>query len=126
MNLGYSTIRSGNGSQWSFDTTLQWIGQQRMPGSMSNPTEFQWKEKPNDYFLLSAQIAKSFNRNLRVYIGGDNLLSYTQDDAIVDAQHPFSNYFDGGMLYAPVMPAISISELISIFNINNFKSKPFH
>ena len=105
MNLGYSTIRSGNGSQWSFDTTLQWIGQQRLPGSMSNPTEFQWKEKPNDYFLLSAQIAKSFNRNLRVYIGGDNLLSYTQDDAIVDAQNPFSNYFDGGMLYAPVMPA---------------------
>lgn len=105
MNLGYSTTRLGGGQQWSFDTTLQWIGEQRLPSSASNPTEFQWVEKGDSYFQLSAQVARNFNKNLRMYIGGDNLLSYKQKNAIIDAQNPFGNYFDGGMVYAPVMPA---------------------
>lgn len=105
LNLAYSTMKNANGQQWSFDTTLQWIGKQRLPNSSVNPVQFQSPEYGKPYFQLSAQLAHNFNKNIRLYIGGDNLLSYTQKNPIIDAQHPFSNYFDGGMVYAPVMPA---------------------
>ena len=105
LNLNYSTLRKAAGQQWSFDTTLQWVGEQRLPDSFSNPVQFQSPEYGESHFLLNAQIARNFNKVIRVYVGADNLLSYTQDNAIVDAQNPFGNYFDGGMIYAPVMPA---------------------
>ena len=52
----------------------------------------------------NAQIAKDFNNNIRIYAGAENLTSYTQKNPIIDAQNPFGNYFDGGMVYAPIMP----------------------
>ena len=104
LNLGYSTFKKANGSQWSFDTTLQWIGEQRIPDTSSNPNEFQLPEYGDSYFLLSGQIARQMNKTIRLYAGAENMLSYTQDNPIVDVQNPFSNYFDGGMVYAPVMP----------------------
>ncbi|MDD3458761.1 MAG: TonB-dependent receptor [Weeksellaceae bacterium] len=105
LNLAYSTIKKSNGKQWSFDTTLQWVGKQRLPDSSSNPAEFQYPEYGKSYFQLNAQLSHNFSKGLRLYLGGDNLLSYQQDKPIIDAQNPFSNYFDGGMVYAPVMPA---------------------
>lgn len=105
LNLSYATLRTANGQHWSFDTTLQWVGKQRLPDSSSNPVEFQSSEYGKSYFLLNAQVSRNFNKNIRLYLGGDNLLSYTQDNAIVDVKNPFGNYFDGGMVYAPVMPA---------------------
>ncbi|MBA5629382.1 TonB-dependent receptor domain-containing protein [Moheibacter lacus] len=105
VNLAYGTMKKFNGAQWNFDTTLQWVGEQRIPSTASNPVEFQKPEYGESYFLLNAQISRNFNKVLRVYVGAENLLSYTQDDAIIDAENPFGNYFDGGMVYAPVMPA---------------------
>lgn len=105
LNLGYSTMKTADSKQWSFDTTLQWIGEQRLPDSQSNPAQFQFNEYGKSYFQLSAQVSRNFNKNIRMYIGGDNLLGYTQSNPIVDVKNPFSNYFDAAMIYAPVMPA---------------------
>ncbi len=105
FNLAYGTMKKFNGSQWNFDATLQWVGEQRLPDTSSNPHEFHMSEYGESYFLLNAQISRNFNKNIRVYLGGENLTSYTQHHAIIDAQNPFGNYFDGGMVYAPVMPA---------------------
>src|SRR5690606_10378852 len=105
FNLAYSTLRKVNGKQWSFDTTLQWVGEQRLPDTSYNPAEFQLGDYSNAYFMLNAQVSHHFNNTIRLYLGGENLLSYTQDNPIVDVQNPFGSYFDGGMVYAPVMPA---------------------
>src|SRR5690606_40111483 len=105
LNLAYGTIQKSNGAQWSFDTTLQWIGEQRLPDLSGNPQEFRLPEYGKSYFQLNAQISRNFNKNIRVYVGGENLTGFTQDYAIIDAQNPFGNYFDGGMVYAPGMAA---------------------
>lgn len=105
LNLAYGTMRKSNGAQWNFDTTLQWVGEQRLPSTAANPHEFHVPDYGESYFLLNAQISRNFNKVLRLYVGAENLLSYTQHHAIIDAQNPFSNYFDGGMVYAPIMPA---------------------
>lgn len=105
LNLAYSTLKTFEGRDWSFDTTLQWVGKQRLPDTSTNPQEFQLPEYGKAHFLLSAQVSRNFNKNIRLYIGGDNLLSYKQENPILDVQNPFGNYFDGGMVYAPIMPA---------------------
>ena len=56
--------------------------------------------------MVDKQMAdRQLNEKTRVYLGVENLTGYTQDNPIINAQNPFSDYFDGGMVYAPIMPA---------------------
>ncbi|KQR95710.1 TonB-dependent receptor [Chryseobacterium sp. Leaf180] len=105
VNLAYATNKNTNGGFWSFDTTLNIVGKQRLPITASNPAEFQLPANSPSYAVLNAQISKNFNQKFRVYLGGENLTSYSQENAIVDFRNPFGNYFDGGMVYAPIMKA---------------------
>lgn len=105
VNLAYSTNKNNNGRFWSFDTTLNWVGKQRLPNTSTNPEEFQLPAYSESYAVLNAQVSRNFNKKIRVYLGGENLTSYYQKNAIVDFKNPFGNYFDGGMVYAPIMKA---------------------
>ncbi|QIY84573.1 TonB-dependent receptor [Chryseobacterium sp. NEB161] len=102
-NLAYSTNKTEKGRFWSFDTTLNLVGKQRLPNTKSNPTEFQLGDYSASYATLNAQISRNFSEKIRVYLGGENLTGYQQKVAILDAGNPFGNYFDGGMVYAPIM-----------------------
>jgi outer membrane receptor for ferrienterochelin and colicins len=105
VNLAYSTNKNRKGGFWSFDTTLNWVGKQRLPNTSTNPQEFQLPMYSESYAILNAQISRNFNKKIRAYLGGENLTSYYQKNAIVDFKNPFGNYFDGGMVYAPIMKA---------------------
>ncbi|RMZ60963.1 TonB-dependent receptor [Chryseobacterium nematophagum] len=105
MNLAYSTHKNTKGGFWSFDTTLNWVGKQRLPDTSTNPKEFQLPQYSESYAILNAQISRNFNQKIRAYLGGENLTSYYQKNAIIDFKNPFGNYFDGGMVYAPIMKA---------------------
>ncbi|GAA5092807.1 hypothetical protein GCM10023210_22260 [Chryseobacterium ginsengisoli] len=105
VNLAYSTNKNNKGGFWSFDTTLNLVGKQRLPNTSSNPEEFQLPTYSESYSILNAQISRNFNKKIRAYLGGENLTSYYQKNAIVDFKNPFGNYFDGGMVYAPIMKA---------------------
>ncbi len=105
FNASYATDKNDKGAFWSFDTTLQLVGKQKLPNLNANPLEFRLPEYSDSFATLNAQISRSFNKNIRVYLGGENLTSYTQDQPIIDSKNPFGNYFDGGMVYAPIMPA---------------------
>ncbi|WP_370898732.1 TonB-dependent receptor domain-containing protein [Chryseobacterium gossypii] len=105
LNLAYFTNKNKKGGFWSFDTTLNWIGKQRLPDTSGNPQEFRMPIHSGAYAVLNAQISKNFNKKIRAYLGGENLTSYTQKNAIIDFKNPFGNYFDGGMVYAPIMKA---------------------
>lgn len=102
-NVAYSTNKTEKGRFWSFDTTLNLVGKQRLPNTKSNPAEFQIGDYSPSYSTLNAQISRNFSEKIRVYLGGENLTGYQQKVAILDAANPFGNYFDGGMVYAPVM-----------------------
>lgn len=105
FNAAYATNKNDKGGFWSFDTTLNWIGKQRIPFTQSNPQEFRLPDYSNAYTTLNAQISKNLNEKVRIYAGGENLTNYKQKNAILDAKNPFGNYFDGGMVYAPIMGA---------------------
>jgi outer membrane receptor for ferrienterochelin and colicins len=101
-NLGYETNVQDRGQQWKFDFTYNWIGEQQLPYTASNPVEYQLQEFSPSYSLMNAQITKVFSKTFEVYAGGENIGNYTQNPAILDSQNPFGPNFDAAILYAPV------------------------
>ena len=105
LNASYSTSKNEKRGYWSFDSTLNIVGKQRIPNTSTNPSEYQIQQYSSTFSTLNAQVSKHFNDKIRVYIGGENLTSTQQDQPIIDAKNPFGNYFDAGMIYKPIMPA---------------------
>ena len=42
-NISYETATKDNGAQWKLDLTFNNIGEQRLPNTATNPTQYQWK-----------------------------------------------------------------------------------
>ena len=101
-NLGFQTHVKDKGQQWKFDFTYNWIGEQQLPYTASNPVEYQFPNYSPDYSLMNMQITRTFSSVFEIYVGGENIGNYRQDEAILDAANPFSPYFDATMVYAPV------------------------
>jgi outer membrane receptor for ferrienterochelin and colicin len=97
INLGYVSRK-----YWKFDYTLNWIGQKRIPSTSQNPVEYQVAGWSPDYLLMNAQISKTWKEKFEVYLGGENLLDYTQKSPIIASQTPFSPYFDASLVWGPI------------------------
>ena len=101
-NLEYETASFGSPKQWKFDFTYNWIGEQQLPNTQSNPIVDQLPEFSPDYSLMNAQITRVFSSVFEVYVGGENIGNYTQSKVIVGAANPFGASFDASMVYAPI------------------------
>lgn len=104
LNLGYTTNKTVKEHFWSFDATAQYIGKQRLPFTNGNPDAYRLPSYSNPYIVVNAQVARHLGTKTRIYLGGENLTGYTQNNPIIEVNNPFGNYFDGGMVYAPIMP----------------------
>ncbi|NNK77047.1 MAG: TonB-dependent receptor [Maribacter sp.] len=102
-NLGYETTPKEKGSQWRFDYTLHTLGRQRLPNTSTNPVQYQLGDYSGSYSLMNAQVTKVFNTHFEIYIGGENLTNFTQDNPVLSANDPFGPYFDTSIVYAPIM-----------------------
>ena len=102
LNLAYETKLNKKFGNWKFDATLQFIGEQRIPYTQSNPEEYQLDEYSPSFALLSAQITKVFNKSFEIYLGSENLTNYKQEDPIVSADDPYGPNFDASMIWAPI------------------------
>lgn len=101
-NMGYETNQNAKGGHWRFDYTFNWIGKQRLPFTGSNPNQYQLAEYSNSYSLMNAQIAKVFSKNFEIYVGGENLSNFKQENPILASDNPFGAYFDSSIVYAPI------------------------
>jgi outer membrane receptor for ferrienterochelin and colicins len=101
-NLEYETHIGEKGRQWKFDYTFNWIGQQQLPNTASNPINDRLPEFSSSYSLMNAQITRTFSSTFEMYIGGENIGNYTQEKAIFGSENPFGSTFDASIVYAPV------------------------
>ncbi|MFE3846632.1 TonB-dependent receptor plug domain-containing protein [Flavobacterium sp. LB3P45] len=101
-NLEYETHVGEKGKQWKFDYTFNWIGQQQLPNTASNPINDRLPEFSRSYSLMNAQITRTFSSTFEMYIGGENIGNYTQEKAIIGSENPFGSTFDASIVYAPV------------------------
>ncbi len=88
-------------NQWQFDLTAQFNGPGRIPELDENPEAFDFPDKSPFYAILLGQVTYRFNR-FDIYLGGENLTNYRQANPIIASQDPFSENFDGSMIWGPV------------------------
>jgi len=101
-NMSYETHILDKGQQWKFDATYNWLGKQRLPNTSSNLPQYRLNEFGEAFGVLNAQITRTFSSTFEMYVGGENMGNYKQDNAIVGADNPFDAYFDSSMIYGPV------------------------
>lgn len=88
---------------WAFDATLNWQGAKRLPSTAANPEAFRLEGNSPDFFLLNAQLSKSWgDGRFELYAGGENLLNFRQDHPILGSSNPFGQYFDASMVWGPI------------------------
>ncbi len=100
-NLDYKTKDFGKG-YWKFDLTYNWVGEQRLPDTSSNPIQYQRPEFSPTTDFVNAQITRVFSNQFEVYLGGENIFNTVQDNPIISSEDPFGNYFDSTIVYAPI------------------------
>ncbi len=102
-NIAYETAdtQENNHSQWKFDVTFNWLGEQRLPTTATNPLPYQLSDYAPSFATLNAQITRVFSKTFEVYVGGENITNYKQANGILAADAPFGAYFDSTMQYAP-------------------------
>jgi outer membrane receptor for ferrienterochelin and colicins len=92
LNLSYAT----NFEKWKFDFTANRIGESRIP-SHSLVDKFY----SESFYIYNAQVTKKIS-DFDVYLGVENILSYTQENPILSYNNPNSPSFDASLIYAPI------------------------
>lgn len=93
---------------WMFNVSTQFVGPQRFISAIHLPPNFAEREdftgESPAYALVNAQVTRRFNQ-FEVYVGGENLSNFTQENAIVDWQNPFGEYFNAMQVWGPLVGA---------------------
>ena len=101
-NVSYETKRKDKGAQWKFDTTFNWLGEQRFSSTYGNPIAYKLPEKTPTVVTLNTQITKVFSTSFELYLGGENLTNEKQSDPILNSENPFEDTFDTTFVYGPI------------------------
>ena len=102
-NVSYETVPTAKGGLWKFDTTYNWVGEQRFPSTVQSPQVHQLPSNSSSFSTLNAQITKVFSEQFEVYVGGENITNTRQKNPIVGANAPFGPNFDSTFVYAPIL-----------------------
>ena len=103
FNLAYSSQRdSMDDPQMLYDLTVQWFGSKRIPSTESNPVGLRAKSNSPSFFLVNAQVTRSFSGLFDLYIGIENLFDFRQTDPIIDPGNPNGQFFDASLIWGPI------------------------
>jgi outer membrane receptor protein involved in Fe transport len=101
-NLSYVSSVATYKGHWRVNVTGHLTGAQRIPDTDSNPAQFQLPAQSPSYWLFNGQLTRVFNKNFELYAGVENIGNYKQSPVIVDAENPYGQYFDSGMIWGPI------------------------
>jgi len=102
FNISYVSSTATYKGHWRFNLTAHHTGEQRIPDTNTNPSEFQLATHSPGYWLFNGQVTRVINKNTEVYVGVENISNYKQDPVIVDPENPFGPYFDSGLIWGPI------------------------
>jgi outer membrane receptor protein involved in Fe transport len=82
--------------------TAHYTGSQRIPDTSTNPAAFQLADHSPGFWLFNGQLTRVFSKNFELYAGVENTGNFKQSPVIIDAEHPYSPYFDSGLIWGPI------------------------
>ena len=102
----YKGLLSGSyamrNNRWQFDLTAQFNGPSRIPSTGMLPEAFRMPESSPVYTIIHSQVTYRL-RSFDLYLGGENLTNFRQSNPIIASAEPFGEYFDGSMIWGPIM-----------------------
>ena len=101
-NVSYETAMKDNGAAWKFDTTYNWLGEQRFPSTRGNAPVFRLPDYSPTVGTFNAQITRVFSHAFEIYVGGENITNVKQSNPILASDFPFSSAFDSTLVYGPI------------------------
>ena len=101
-NVSAETHEHENGARWKFDTTFNWLGEQRYPSTEGNLAAYTLDTYTPTVATLNAQVTRVFSKSFEVYLGGENITNTKQDDPILGSGNPFGSNFDTTFVYGPI------------------------
>lgn len=90
--------------KWQFDLTGLFTGSASLPYWAAQPDPDSSTPYSPSFFTLNGQITRNFKK-WEVYLGGENLTNYKQDNPILDPENPFGHNFDASVIWGPLMGA---------------------
>lgn len=93
-NIGYEAPKG-----WKFDYTVSWQGGKRIPPAA---IQYNLPNYSNPFVMMNAQISKSWGEKFDLYLGGENLTGFTQENPILGSESPFGPDFDASLIWGPV------------------------
>lgn len=110
-STSYETEKGLDDQQWKFDLTYNYIGEQRLPNTLSNPPQYQLAAYSSGYHLLNFQVTKVFSKKFEMYLGGENMTNVKQKNPILASDDPFGSNFDSTIIYSPIFGQMLYSGL---------------
>lgn len=95
LNLQYATRMR----KWTFDVTAQLNGRSRIPTQTGNLADSEYSPI---YPMFYAQVSRRI-KHWDIYIGCENIGNYTQKHPILNADNPYSWYFNSSLVWGPLM-----------------------
>ena len=107
FNLAYNGPTNDKGRNWKYDFSFNHVGEQRLPSTETNPSEYRLSDISERLNLINTQITRVFNDSFQLYLGVENLTNYRQKNTILASDDPFGDYFDATYVYGPIFGRMS-------------------
>ncbi len=101
-NVSYVSSVATYKGHWRISLTGHLTGPQRIPDTGTNPPAFQLPAQSPSFWLFNGQLTRVFNKSFEMYVGIENISNFKQSPVIIDAEHPYSPYFDSGLIWGPI------------------------
>lgn len=96
-NVVYTTPNE----KWSFDITGVYNGSGKLPNTSDLPEEYRLDDTFPSYFTMLGQITYRLE-DIEIYLGGENLTGFTQNNPIIGYNNPYGDYFDTSYIWGPL------------------------
>ncbi len=95
LNIAYKS------EPYSFDFTVEFNGGGRIPNTKTNPEKYRMDDRFKPFVVLYGQISYKIGK-FEIYAGAENITNFRQPNPILAPEAPYSNYFDGSLIWGPI------------------------
>ncbi len=91
---------------WTLDASATYNGPGRLPSTAGNPQQYQHPLEYPGFWRFNTQVTWRYN-NMELYVGSENLGNFIQEDPVIGANAPYSQYFDASLAWGPTSPRMA-------------------